>query len=110
MYARVNKIEDRFCKVDIIAIGDVPVTTVFVGIILQDAVRDFDKSNIEMHSCFRPGDIIKAKVTAGVGGGSSRDSSILLTTAEEDLGVVFARSPHTGALMVPRSWTEFECV
>lgn len=34
VFARVNKIEDRFCKVDIIAVGEVPVTTVFVGIIL----------------------------------------------------------------------------
>ena len=110
VYARVTKIEDRFCKLDIIAVGETPVNQVFVGIILQDAVRAFDKSNIEMHQSFRPGDIVKARVTAGVGGGTSRDSSVLLTTAEEDLGVVFSRSPHTGALMVPRSWTEFECV
>ena len=63
-----------------------------------------------MHNCFRAGDIVKARVTAGVGCGTSRDSSVLLTTAEEQLGVVFARSPHTGSLMVPRSWSEFECV
>jgi len=73
-------------------------------------VRAFDKSNIEMHNSFRPGDIVRARVSAGVGGGTSKDSSVLLTTAEEELGVVFARSPHTGALMVPRSWTDFECV
>lgn len=110
VYGRVSKIEDRFCKVDIIAVDEIPVNQVFVGIILQEGVRAFDKSNIEMHNSFRPGDIVKARVTAGVGGGTSRDSSVLLTTAEEELGVVFARSPHTGALMVPRSWTEFECV
>ena len=64
-----------------------------------------------MHLSFRPGDIIKARVTVGVeNGGTSRDSSVTLTTAEEQLGVVFARSQHTGALMVPRSWSEFECV
>ena len=64
-----------------------------------------------MHKCFRPGDIVKARVNVGVGsGGTSRDSSVLLSTAEDNLGVVFARSQHTGALMVPRSWTEFECV
>ncbi len=110
VYARVTKVEDRFAKLDIVAVADQPVNTTFVGIILQENTRDFDKSNIEMHNCFRPGDIVKAKVSAGVGGGTSRDQSVLLTTAEEDLGVVFARSPHTGALMVPRSWTEFECV
>jgi exosome complex RNA-binding protein Csl4 len=91
-------------------LGDQPVNTVFVGIILQEGVRDFQKDEIQVHNCFRPGDIVRARVTAGVGGGTSRDSSVLLTTAEEELGVVFARSPHTGALMVPRSWTEFECV
>ena len=110
MFARVTRIEDRFCKLDILAVDGQPNSTIFVGIILQDNVRDFDKSNVDMHNCFRPGDIVKAKVVAGVGGGTSRDSSIVLSTAEEDLGVVFARSPHTGALMVPRSWTDFECV
>ena len=64
-----------------------------------------------MHLCFRPGDIVRAKVTQGVGnGGPSRDTSVILTTAEDNLGVVFARSAQTGSLMVPRSWTEFECV
>ena len=64
-----------------------------------------------MHLCFRPGDIVRAKVTQGVGsGGTSRDASVLLSTAEDHLGVIFARSAQTGTLMVPRSWTEFECV
>lgn len=73
-------------------------------------MRDFDRSNVEMHNCFRPGDIVRARVLTSVGGGTSRDSSVLLTTAEEQLGVVFARSPYTGSLMVPRNWTDFECV
>ena len=64
-----------------------------------------------MHLAFRPGDIIRARVAQGVAsGGTSKDSSVALTTAEEALGVVFARSEHTGALMVPRSWGHFECV
>lgn len=48
--------------------------------------------NVDMHNCFRPGDIVRARVIAGVGGGTSRDHGVLLTTAEEELGVVFARS------------------
>ena len=64
-----------------------------------------------MHEAFRPGDIIRARVTQGVeSGGTSRDASVILTTAEDQLGVVYARSEQTGALMVPRSWNEFECV
>ena len=111
VYAKVMKVEDRFAKVDIIAIGEDPITAVFVGFIQQENVRDFDRSDVQMHLSFRPGDIIKARVTQGVeSGGTSRDASVTLSTAEEQLGVVFARSQHTGALMVPRSWSEFECV
>lgn len=111
VYARVMKVEDRFAKVDILAIGEDPISAVFVGFIQQENVRDFDRSDVQMHLSFRPGDIIKARVSQGVeSGGTSRDASVTLSTAEEQLGVVFARSQHTGALMVPRSWSEFECV
>ena len=66
---------------------------------------------MQMHLSFRPGDVIRARVSQGVeSGGTSRDASVLLSTAEEELGVIFARSQHTGALMVPRSYAEFECV
>ena len=54
-----------------------------------------------MHNCFLPGDIIKAKILSM---GDSR--KIYLTTAENDLGVVFERSSSTKNLMMPLSWTE----
>jgi exosome complex RNA-binding protein Csl4 len=110
IYGKVTKVEDRFCKLEILAVGEKPSRKVFQGIILQQAVRSFETHEVQMHNCFRPGDIVRAKVTAGVGGGTSKDTSIVLTTAEDNLGVVFAKSPHTGAMMVPRNWTEFECV
>ena len=111
VYARVMKVEDRFAKVDIVAIGEDPISAVFAGFLQQENVRDFDRSDVQMHLSFRPGDVIKARVTQGVeSGGTSRDASVTLSTAEEHLGVVFARSQQTGALMVPRSWSEFECV
>ena len=78
---------------------------------MQENVRDFQRDEVKMHLCFRPGDIVRARVIQGVGsGGTSRDQSVLLSTAEEQLGVVFARSSQTGSLMIPRSWREFECV
>ena len=47
-------------------------------------MRDFDRSDVQMHLSFRPGDIIKARVTQGVeSGGTSRDASVTLSTAEE---------------------------
>ena len=33
VYARVMKVEDRFAKVDILAIGEDPISAVFVGFI-----------------------------------------------------------------------------
>lgn len=110
MYGRVTKVEDRFCKVDIVAIDDKPISSVFVGIIMQENVRDFDRGNVIMHDCFRPGDIVKARVNQIASGGTTRDSSVLLSTAEDELGVIFAHSQNTGCLMIPRSWTQFECV
>jgi exosome complex component CSL4 len=93
VYGRVTKVEERFCKLDILAIGEHPIRSVFVGIILQENVRDFQRDEVNMHQSFRPGDIVKARVIQGVGsGGTSRDQSVTLTTAEEHLGVVFAHS------------------
>ena len=63
VYAKVMKVEDRFCKVDIVAIGEEPISAVFVGFIQQENVRDFDRSDVQMHLSFRPGDIIRARVT-----------------------------------------------
>ena len=93
VYGRVTKVEDRFCKVDILAVNGNPIRSVFVGIIQQENVRDFQRDEVKMHQSFRPGDIVRARVIQGVGsGGTSRDQSVLLSTAEEQLGVVFARS------------------
>lgn len=46
---------------------------------------------VELHSCFRPGDLVRAEVIAL---GDAR--SYYLSTAKNDLGVVFARSANGG--------------
>ena len=46
VYARVMKVEDRFAKVDILAIGEDPIQSVFAGFIQQENVRDFDRSDV----------------------------------------------------------------
>ena len=55
-----------FAKVEILAIGEEPISAVFAGFIQKENVRDFDRSDVQMHQAFRPGDIIKARVTQGV--------------------------------------------
>jgi exosome complex RNA-binding protein Csl4 len=55
---------------------------------------------------FCPGDIILARV---LGGGNSDIRRYPLSTAEKELGVVYARSSTSGQRMVPQSWKEMVC-
>ena len=64
VYGRVDKVEDRFCRVKILAINEKPLpnNSHFTGIIFKENVRDYDRDGIQMHKCFCPNDIIKARV------------------------------------------------
>ena len=42
--------------------------------------------------------------------GAGNQNSTALSTVEDDMGVVFARSDESGQLMIPRSWNEMQCV
>ena len=70
---RVNKVEDRFARVQILAIENRPLhgkNQHFSGVIFKENVRDYDRDGIKMHKCFVPNDIIQARVTqeaAGMG-------------------------------------------
>ena len=59
---------------------------------------------MDIYDCFVPSDVVRARVLSL---GDSR--SYYLTTAENPLGVVRARSPFTGEAMTPVSWEEMEC-
>uniref|UniRef100_A0A3P9BHC7 Exosome component 1 n=1 Tax=Maylandia zebra TaxID=106582 RepID=A0A3P9BHC7_9CICH len=59
---------------------------------------------VETYKSFRPGDIVLAKVISL----GDVQSNYLLTTAENELGVVVAHS-EAGAQMVPISWCEMQC-
>ncbi|PNI82148.1 EXOSC1 isoform 2, partial [Pan troglodytes] len=59
---------------------------------------------VEIYKSFRPGDIVLAKVISL----GDAQSNYLLTTAENELGVVVAHS-ESGIQMVPISWCEMQC-
>ena len=63
-----------------------------------------EKDRVEMYNCFRPGDIVLARVISL----GDPTAGYLLTTAENSLGVVIAKS-EVGSVMVPVSWTEMQC-
>ncbi|XP_020033334.2 exosome complex component CSL4 isoform X2 [Castor canadensis] len=59
---------------------------------------------VEIYKSFHPGDIVLAKVISL----GDAQSNYLLTTAENELGVVVAHS-ESGVQMIPISWCEMQC-
>ncbi|XP_030342726.1 exosome complex component CSL4 isoform X4 [Strigops habroptila] len=90
--------------VHILYIGSTPLKSTFRGTIRKEDIRATEKDKVEVYKSFRPGDIVLAKV---ISLGDSQ-SNYLLSTAENELGVVAARS-EAGMQMVPVSWCEMQC-
>lgn len=101
--ARVTKVMARMASADIMCVSSKSVREKFSGIIRQQDVRATEIDKVEMHSSFRPGDIVKALVLSL---GDAR--AYYLSTAQNELGVVSAES-IAGGTMVPISWTEMQC-
>ncbi|XP_036192344.1 exosome complex component CSL4 isoform X2 [Myotis myotis] len=66
--------------------------------------KSCENGAVEIYKSFRPGDIVLAKVISL----GDAQSNYLLTTAENELGVVVAHS-ESGVQMVPISWCEMQC-
>ena len=101
--AKVTTVNPRFCKCSIIGVENAPLQDVFRGMIRKEDVRATEKDRVEMHKCFRPGDIILARVLS-----LGDAQSYLLSTAENELGVVMATS-EAGAAMTPLDWHRMQC-
>lgn len=72
----------------------------FRGIIRSQDVRSTDRDRVKMIESFKPGDIVKAQILS-LGDGVN----YYLTTARNDLGVVFAKSDNgAGSLMYATDW------
>ncbi|AGO10258.1 AaceriABL199Wp [[Ashbya] aceris (nom. inval.)] len=72
----------------------------FRGIIRSQDVRATNRDQVKMVEAFRPGDIVRAQVLS-LGDGSN----YYLSTARNDLGVVFARASNgAGGLMYAVDW------
>uniref|UniRef100_A0A8D0H5C1 Exosome complex component CSL4 n=1 Tax=Sphenodon punctatus TaxID=8508 RepID=A0A8D0H5C1_SPHPU len=101
---KVCSINARFAKVHILYISSMPLKTPFRGTIRKEDIRATEKDKVEVYKSFRPGDIVLAKVISL----GDAQSNYLLSTAENELGVVVAHS-EAGAQMVPVSWCEMQC-
>lgn len=72
----------------------------FRGLIRSQDVRATERDRVKIMDCFKPGDIVRAQVLS-LGDGTN----YYLTTARNDLGVVFARAANgAGGLMYATDW------
>ena len=98
-----ERIASRMATVDILCVNSTPLSESCSGMIRREDVREFQLDKVQIHTSFRPGDIVLARV---ISLGDAR--AYLLSTASPELGVVSAVSAEA-ATMVPVSWEEMEC-
>lgn len=80
---QINCVNDRLLKV--------PFSE---AILRKEDVRAEDRDRVEMHNCYRPRDIILARVFG------LSDKGYLLTTAEDALGVIVAYNENRMSLII----------
>jgi len=102
---RVLSVNPRFAKMQILCVRQTVLKDAFRCQLRKEDVRAHDKDRVEMYKCFRPTDIVLARVLSY----GEASSGYLVTTAENEFGVVIARSELSGEKMVPISWTEMQC-
>ncbi|KAG7661301.1 CSL4 [[Candida] subhashii] len=72
----------------------------FRGVIRSQDIRATERDKVKVVECFKPGDIVRAMIIS-LGDGNN----YYLSTARNDLGVVFAKScGGAGGLMYPVDW------
>jgi len=101
---RVARLNPRIASLDILCVSGLPLREPCTGLLRKDDVRSFEKDKVEMYASCRPGDIVQARV---ISLGDSR--AYYVTTASDELGVVFAQSSEENATMVPVSHDEMMC-
>eukprot|EP00586_Coscinodiscus_wailesii_P020250 CAMPEP_0172498344 /NCGR_PEP_ID=MMETSP1066-20121228/112619_1 /TAXON_ID=671091 /ORGANISM="Coscinodiscus wailesii, Strain CCMP2513" /LENGTH=243 /DNA_ID=CAMNT_0013271585 /DNA_START=11 /DNA_END=742 /DNA_ORIENTATION=- len=103
---RVSRITLQQAIVEIVAAGDAgPLREKHEGAIRREDVRSGGCDELDIGDCFRPGDVVMAKI---ISLGDSR--RYFLSTAENELGVVRGWCASTGESMVPINWKEMETV
>ena len=91
---QVTKMTSKFVSVTLQVIDGIEAPLPSYGLLRTQDIRSNDRDNVIIYECVRPGDLIRARV---ISLGDSK--SYYLTTAEIDLGVVFANS-SAGALIL----------
>jgi len=101
----VTRLSPQQATLSITVVDGVPLPAgeEFTGVIRVQDVRATEKDKVKIADCFRGGDVVKGLV---ISLGDAR--SYYVTTARNDLGVIFATS-EAGVTMEPVSWQEMRC-
>ncbi|KAK4057911.1 hypothetical protein OIO90_001130 [Microbotryomycetes sp. JL221] len=97
----VTRITRMNATLSLLTVDGQPCRPDYQGAIRAQDVRQTNKDSVKIWSCFRPGDVVRAKV---ISLGDSR--SYFLSTAHNSLGVLFAVSSTTGTPLEAVSWEE----
>lgn len=101
--AKITKVTPRAAHVEILAVDGKGLNELFKGMIRQQDVRKTEVDKVEIYKCFAPSDIVRAEVIS-----LGDRHSYFLSTAKNELGVIYARS-RAGIAMVPVNWQEMQC-
>ncbi|CAH0684126.1 unnamed protein product [Chilo suppressalis] len=104
--AKVTVVNSRMVQCMILCVGSSILARPYKGILKKEDIKSTDKDRIDPYKCFRPSDVILARVLP-----MTEIHWYHLSTAENELGVVIAvaeGSPQ-GVSMVPISWSEMQC-
>ena len=101
--ARVLRTTNAYIKCSIHCVEDYILKQPYSGLIRADDIREYDRDKILVSKCFRPGDIILARVLA-----YGENHQFLLTTAAPELGLVIATNDWNEP-MIPVSLNEVLC-
>uniref|UniRef100_H2ZLP5 RNA-binding domain-containing protein n=1 Tax=Ciona savignyi TaxID=51511 RepID=H2ZLP5_CIOSA len=100
---KITQLSSSYAKCKILSVRGSYLNTSFRGMIRKEDVRSTNRDKVEIYKSFRPGDVVVAKVL------SLGDASCyLLSTAENELGVVIALSEN-GDAMIPLSHDQMQC-
>jgi len=99
---RVTRIQLNQVLLDIIAVNETQQLKVkSKAVIRREDVRLNEVDKVIMAECFKPGDIVRAKVLSL---GDARQ--YYLSTAASEFGVLWALHGETGGIMTPLNWKE----
>eukprot|EP00735_Rhodelphis_limneticus_P015439 TRINITY_DN9692_c0_g1::TRINITY_DN9692_c0_g1_i1::g.10152::m.10152 TRINITY_DN9692_c0_g1::TRINITY_DN9692_c0_g1_i1::g.10152 ORF type:complete len:198 (-),score=10.70,sp/Q9Y3B2/EXOS1_HUMAN/47.92/7e-59,EXOSC1/PF10447.4/5.4e-25,ECR1_N/PF14382.1/2e-12,TRAM/PF01938.15/0.052,TRAM/PF01938.15/4.2e+03 TRINITY_DN9692_c0_g1_i1:24-617(-) len=101
--AKITRVSTKYASAEILCVDNIPLQQPYSAQIRQQDVRTTEIDKVEIYKCFHPGDLVRAQV---ISLGDSKN--YYLSTARNDLGVVFARSA-AGETMIPISWQEMQC-